>query len=121
MYSCATSTPCTWEISYDLGTQAWILDGLSGIVPNPAGLGGGNAQFLGLSPGVAATPTDPGAVTFLPGTNGTPAAAAMIYDFWDGLVATAPGGINELASLQSTLVRIEFVPATGGGYAWAAF
>lgn len=120
VYYFGTTTPCTFEIVHDPATGRWTLDSLDGIVPNPAALGGGDAQFLGLSPGTAATPTNPGSVTFTPSGTGSPAATALIYDFWDGLAASAPNAINKLASLQSGTVRIEFTPA-GNGYTWSAF
>ena len=117
----ATTVPATWQIVFDPATGSWSIEGLTGVPSNPAGLGGGDAQFLGLSPGVAAVATNPGLTSFMPGASNTPLAATdMIYDFWDGLVASAPNGMNRLASLQTGLNSLHFVP-TMGTYQWSGF
>jgi hypothetical protein len=109
----------SFSIAFDVPTGSVTL-GINSIAPNPAGLGGGDAQFLGLSRGNLGASNN-GPAGFAIGATGTPVASTdMLYDFWDGLAGTAPGGVNLLSSIQGGLTGILFAPS-GDSYTWVGY
>jgi hypothetical protein len=106
----------TYSIVLDTQTGDVLIDGLQGIQPSAA-TSFVSPQWLGLSPG-SPNATDPGSVLFSPGATGIPANVTdAVYDFWDGL--SAPNGINKVASLQTGVATIQFLPFSSG-YIWLA-
>lgn len=112
-----TTVANSFSITFDATNGNVTLDGLNGIMPNINAVGGGNAQFLGLSMGNVGA-TDAGLSGFGAGLAGLPTTNSdMLYDFWDGNAATAPGGAYLLSSLQGGMNRVVFAPS-GNTYAW---
>jgi hypothetical protein len=119
-YYFGTTVPCNYSVVFDPANDDVSLVVNSPFTANPAGLGGGDAQWFGISGGNAVTATDGGPVTFAPasGTLLMPLSTDMIYDFWAGTVATAPNGINLVGSLQNpSLASVKFAWA-GTGYTY---
>lgn len=107
----------SFAVEFDTTSGFVVLDSLQGIPANPETqpAGGGQNQFLGISPGAGGT--SPGPVTFAPGTGGISAASTdMLFDFYDQ--ATTTGGL--VPSLVGNLSRITFIPVTNGNYSFVA-
>jgi hypothetical protein len=111
-----TTTPCVWNVVFN-PTNGEVTINTPSVLPNPAGLGGGDAQMLGISGGVTNTATLGANINFTTGIPGLGTLPTdMLYDFWDGLVASAPGGINTVASIGLS-AGVLFTP-TGNTYAY---
>lgn len=85
-----TTAPNTFNVSFDRTNNSASINGLTGIMMNPAtGITLSDSIFFGMSPG-AGIATDPGSVTFDTVTPQTQTAATdMLYDFADSTAQTA--------------------------------
>jgi len=115
IYYGQSAAPNTFAVVMDTNNGDLTLDGLTGIGNNPAVVGSaaGDAQFFGISGGLAVGATDPGTTLFTSGGTGAPALPTdMLYDLHP---AGAAGVCPSLA--PGTLSSVIFSPA-GGGYLW---
>jgi hypothetical protein len=115
-YYFGTTIPVVFSIDFHQITGEVTINTTS-VPANPAGLGAGDAQMLGISGGVTYGATIGANTNFATGVGGAGGLATdMLVDFWDGFVATAPGGINRVASI-GTSAGVRFTPA-GGTYTY---
>ena len=111
----------TATLTLSLDATGLVSLGVAGVMSNPITSGFGNtgdAQFLGMSPGIGAS--DPGITAFTAGgSGGAPALPTdMIYDFMTGpQIMTAGGLLPSVTSLQTATGTLTFVPA-GNTYSW---
>jgi hypothetical protein len=109
-YYFGTTTPVVFSVDFHQVTGDVTINTTS-VPANPAGLGGGDAQMLGISGGVTHGATLGANINFATGIPGVGALASdMLVDYWNGTVANAPGGINRVASI-GTSAGVRFSPS----------